>query len=93
MTPEDHIDKAEWYLTSEDVRDPEVAIRAAAVHVSIAFFKKQHPPEGGRPVKSSGVMHNHVRRGWCRVDVPNPCPAYGTDSTNYARPIPDNPQA
>lgn len=92
MTPEEHIAKAEWYLTSEEVVNAQAAIAAASVHVQIAFFKEQYPPEAGRPVplRSSGRMHHHVKTGWCQ---PLACPAYGTDSTNYARPISDNPQA
>lgn len=119
MTPEEHIERAEWLISPRcDTQNP----KKAAVHVAIAFFKKQHPPESGRPrptfqryptgqvavegtdpypslppdhpmnqgkTLESGNLHNHIERIPCL----HTCPAYGTDSTNYARPIRDNPQA
>lgn len=59
---------------------------------------QQTPMEAGRTpsevtVRSSGRMHNHVNASFCYPYGENPCPAFGTDSTNYARPISDNPQA
>jgi hypothetical protein len=96
MTPEEHIERAEWLLAIN--LDPEYdgsnavvqnRLATAQVHVSIAFFKKQYPPEIGRPLRSSGRMHNHAYYDLCSVV----CPAHDTDSTNYPRPISDNPQA
>lgn len=87
MTPEEHIEMAEKIIAN--YRNEADSIRASEVHVSIAFFKKQYPPDGGRPIRSSGRMHNHPEIIMCY----SACPAFGTDSTNYPRPIPDNPQA
>lgn len=92
MTPEEHIERAEWLLSLTDKHGSSVkpvSVKAAEVHVQIAFFKKQYPPEVGRPIQSSGRKHNHVNTDFCKPS----CPAYGTDSTNYPRPIADSPQA
>lgn len=94
MTPEEHIEEAERIAGTFSM-NPEydmVRLRAAELHVAMAFYKKQNPPEEGRPirqVRSSGQMHNHVKIQAC---TPR-CLAFGTDSTNYARPVADNPQA
>lgn len=107
MTPEEHIERAELLLaTTEEMEEVlglhELRIHKASVHVSIATHKKKYPPEGGRPLRSnessnskipvreSGRMHNHVKGRFC---LPASCPAHGTDSSNYPRPISDNPQA
>ena len=91
MTPEEHIARAEKYLADQPgtYSQGELNAARAAVHVRIAEFKKKYSPDGGRPIRSSGRMHSHVNTHFCG---PN-CPAFGTDSTNYPRPIPDNPQA
>lgn len=51
MTPEEHIERAEWLLTYELGTDDEnrYAVEAAAVHVAIADHKKRFPPDSGRP--------------------------------------------
>jgi len=85
LTPEQHIERAEEALES---RDP-VAIHRAGLHVALAEYKKKYPPENGRPVRSSGRMHDHIQRRRCTTE----CPAHNTDSNNYPRPIQDNPQA
>lgn len=96
MTPEEHVAKAEQLL--EVLDDPErfaeisqdlVVISRAQVHMLIANHKKKYPPKSGRPLRSSGRMHSHANTFAC---IPA-CPAYGTDSTNYPRPLPDRPQA
>jgi hypothetical protein len=92
MTPEEHIERAERLLEDASNLMPEDGhwyASRAAVHVAIAAHKKQFPPDSGRPIKSSGRMHDHVNTHFCS---PN-CPAFGTDSGNYPRSISDNPQA
>lgn len=124
MTPEEHIERAEWLLAfnnTEGSGDEDLTknrrVKTAEVHVRIAEFKKKYPPESGRPlrsgvdkkscptvgcpsvaghgddcnvpVRSSGRMHNHMYPKHCTTM----CPAFGTDSTNYPRPVADNPQA
>lgn len=94
MTPEEHIEQAEFLLAvvrKHGIHVKPVTVKAAEVHVLIAEYKQKYPPEVGRPlpVRESGRMHSHFATIVCYPG----CPAFGTDSTNYPRPIPDNPQA
>lgn len=85
MTPEEHIERAEWLLALDNGNDRSVA--AAAVHVAIADHKKKYPPDGGRPLQRFPM-------GQIGVSGTKPYPALPDDHPmNKGRPISDNPQA
>ena len=84
MTPEEHIEMAERII--DNYRNDADALRAAEVHVSIAFFKKQYPPDGGRPVPSSQVS-DYIAK------VEAECIAPVWKGQVRPRPVRDNPQA
>lgn len=86
MTPEEHIEMAEKIIAN--YRNEADSIRASEVHVSIAFFKKQYPPETGRPIVKYPMGQLGVQGG------KPPYPGLPDDHPmNKGRPISDNPQA
>lgn len=90
MTPEEHIKEAEdllGYTNQDDNLDIHaLRIQKAAVHVQIADWKKQYPPDSGRPLVQYPV--GQLSRG------AKPYPNLPEDhELNRGRPIADNPQA
>lgn len=81
MTPEEHIERAEWLLALTDKHGTSVkpvTVQAAEVHVRIAEYKQRFPPEAGRPLPRplsadkirSVVPHSHAFGDVCDTDCP-----------------------
>lgn len=65
MTPEEHIEQAEWLLGgggSNSMDRGFLRIRKAAIHVAIANHKKKFPPDSGRPRPSYPTGYGDGRR-------------------------------
>ena len=63
MTSEEHIERAEWLLAlvtlpgdEATAKENELRVSLANTHVAIAFYKKQYPPESGRPIPKAGYQ-------------------------------------
>lgn len=60
MTPEEHIERAEWILELPNASKS--GIKKAAIHVAIADHKKRFPPDSGRPRPSYPTGYGDGRR-------------------------------